>query len=348
VWAEHLPAGISFGEGTEMPEEIGLYYFDGSPEATGQLATLRQLFDNEYWTVLQWPDASTAPHFNMRVNFTGAGPISPAPPPAMAYLVRALSTRPISDAALAAVAAIFSSVAPHVRDQTISSLSVILPDQRRIRFDAGGTSLAALSDEDGAFDEYIVPLDATERDIAALQLIQDLEYSFDTRIKFASVDSKGRYRSDALEEYDSFLDGLPPGWRREPGNFQIGTRSEGSRQAWHLRSKDELDVAVVEHETGVEILLFVAAVVVAPVAINVASSAIYDLSKWGLNKWLHGRQGKASKHPTFLEIERVRKDAGGNALGSEVIRVRAPVDDQALRSTVERLLQAGASGAVIV
>jgi hypothetical protein len=323
-----------------MPEEIGLYYFDGSPEATGQLAKLRQLFNNEHWTMLQWADASAAPHFNMRVSFTGAGPLSPAPPPAIAYLVRALSMRPISDSALAAAAAIFSSVAPHVRDRTISSLSVTLPDRRRIRFDAGETPLAALSDEDGAFDEYIVPLDATERDIAALQLIQDLEYSFDTRIKFASLDRKGRYRGDALEEYESFLDGLPSGWRREPGNFQIGTRSEGSRQAWHLRSKDDLDVAVVEHETGLEILLVGA---VAPIAISVASSAIYDLSKWGLSKWLQRRQGKASKYPTFLEIERVRKDAGGNALGSEVIRVRAPVDDQTLRSVVERLLQASAS-----
>jgi hypothetical protein len=319
-----------------MAEEIDLYYFDSSPEAAARLATFRQLFDNERWTALEWPDASAPPHFNMRVRFMGEGPMSPATPPAMTYLARALSTRTISDTALAAAAAIFSSVAPHVKDETILSLSVTLPNKRRIRFNAGMVPSVTLSDEDGVLDEYIVPLDATERDIAGLQLLQELEYSFDARIKFASLDNKGRYVGDAHEEYDSFLAGLPQGWRQQGGDFEIQTRLANNRRAWHLRGKDEFDIAVVKHETGVEFLLLA---VVVPLVVGVATNAVYDLTKWGLNKWLAKRQGNASKLPTFLEAERIQKDAGGNVLGSEVIRLRAPVDDQTLRSTIERLMQ---------
>jgi hypothetical protein len=69
-----------------MLEEIDLYFFDDSLEAAGRLATLRQLFDNGRWTVLQWPDASASPHFNMLVRFMDPGPISPALPPAMTTL----------------------------------------------------------------------------------------------------------------------------------------------------------------------------------------------------------------------------------------------------------------------
>src|SRR5262249_31734997 len=54
----------------KMPEEIELYFYAGSSdEAAQRLATLRQLFDNECWMVLQWPDALAPPHFHMRVRF---------------------------------------------------------------------------------------------------------------------------------------------------------------------------------------------------------------------------------------------------------------------------------------
>lgn len=203
----------------------------------------------------------------------------------------------------------------------------MLPDSRTIRIESNTIAVD---------NDYVVPIDAKSSDIEGLLVVQGLEYAFDRRIKFASVDNRGRYVGDAAEEYESFLDGLPPGLRQESGDLAIQTRSEGARRAWHLRSKHELDIAVVEHETGVEFLLVS---VVTPVFVGLATNAIYDLTKWGLNKWLERRQSKVSKAPTFLEIERVRKDAVGSVLGSETIRIRAPVDDQTLRSTVERFMQ---------
>jgi hypothetical protein len=315
-----------------MSEEIDLYFFDPTPEAAKRLTTLERLFNDERWAILQWPDAMAQPHFNMRVRFIDSGSIGAPLSPPMTYLVSVLSMQPTSDAAVAAVGTILTAIAPHVRDGTIPNLSLTLADRRRIRIEAGEVPSITVSDNVGRFDEYVAPLDATERDIAKLQLIQQLEHSSDVRIKFASLDDKSRYIGDAREEYGSFLTELPQGWRQEGRHIDVQTRSESKRRAWHLRSKDQIDVAVVEHETGVEFLLI-------SLAVGVATNAVYDLAKWGLKKWLDKRQG-SSKLPTFLEVERVRKAADGTTLGSERIRVRAPVADDQLRSIVEQYMRA--------
>ena len=90
---------------------------------------------------------------------------------------------------------------------------------------------------------------------------------------------------------------------------------------------------MVEHETGVEFML--------PIVGSVVAAGVYDLIRWALNRWLEQRKAARAhgqaKAPTFLEIERTRRDADGQILQSETVRLRAPVADADLRNLVERL-----------
>jgi len=231
----------------------------------------------------------------------------------------------MSDSTSAAVRTAVASISPHLRDGTISNLHVSLPGNRYLYFASQPFPSVTVG------SKYTIPLDASASHVAALEVLQDLEYSYNLKIKFASIDNEGRYVGDSHDEYESFLAGLPEGWRQDSDDYYINTRFAGTRRAWHLRNKD-LDVAVVEHETGVELLL-------APIAVGIASSAIYDLIKWGLKKWREKRESNPNKSPTFLEIERMQRDPNGNLLGSEVVRIRGPVEDLPLRSTIERMTQ---------
>jgi len=311
-----------------MPEEFHLFfydnYYDYSRSSSDRLRTLRGLFENVPWVISQWPDDSTGPNFNMKVQFVGPVSIGTTESPSISYIVRVLSEQATSDSICAAVRMALSAISPYVRDGTISDLSFTLPDNQTLRFESQPLPSVIVN------YDYRVPIDAGAPYIAKLEHLQDLEYSFDLRIKFASVDGKIRYVGDSSEEYDSFLTGLPQGWQKDLDDFHIQTRLEGTRKAWYLRN-DELDVAVVEHETGVEFLLGVAS--------GLATAGLYDLIKWGLKKWQDKRRSKVTKSTTFLEIERTQKDFDGNLLGSEIVRIRGPMDDSLLRSTIERMIR---------
>jgi hypothetical protein len=307
-----------------MPEELGLYYFDTSPSSFDQLRLLKSVFESESWVISQWPDPSAGPHFNMRVQFVGPASSGASSSPSLSYLMRLLSSQTISDSMTAAVRTVWASISPHLRDGTLSNLNVYLPDNRILGFRSGGQPSVTVN------NETTIPMDAPPTYIATLELLQNLENSCDLRIKFALIDNRGGYKGEAgPEEYESFLAGLPEGWRRDSDGFYISTRSEGPRNAWRLRNNG-LDIAIVEHETGVEFLLGIAA--------GVATSAIYDLMKWGWKEWQKRRESRASKVPTFLEIERMRRNSDGTLLGSEVVRIRGPVDDSLLWSTLERMI----------
>jgi hypothetical protein len=116
------------------------------------------------------------------------------------------------------------------------------------------------------------------------------------RVKFASMDIRGNTVSDAnnVEEYSGFFDDLPEGWSAEPVGL-IETRTEATRQAWHL-SDGKNDFIAVEHETGLEVL-------VTPVVTGLVVKAVTTLVDWGWKRWTGRRKDVPYKEETSLVIE---------------------------------------------
>jgi hypothetical protein len=98
--------------------------------------------------------------------------------------------------------------------------------------------------------------------------------------------------------------------------MSVKTRCEGQRGA-HILRHGKSDLAMVEHETGLE-------VIVTGVASSLASSAITSLVAWGWSEWKQIRAAKAGpnqpKVESTLMLEGVmERDAAGNA--AEIVRV---------------------------
>jgi hypothetical protein len=150
--------------------------------------------------------------------------------------------------------------------------------------------------------------------------LQQLESSPALRIKFASIGNDGMFISDASDDdYQQFFADLPKevsDWELEPQTMSVQTRRESQREARILRH-GRSELAMVEHETGLE-------VIVTGVASSLASSAITSLVAWGWNKWKQIRAAKAgpsqAKVESTLTLEGVvARDAAGKA--AEIVRV---------------------------
>lgn len=160
------------------------------------------------------------------------------------------------------------------------------------------------------------------------------------RIKFASVGPGDFLVSDAGEEYSVLLEQQPTGWTlMEEG--QITTKAEGSRHTW-LLDRDGVRIAVVAHETGVEIILGVVGTIAAAVAVDLAKDAVVEFSKWLWRRWKWLRateeQNQRKVDPSLrLECNIVR--LSGGVTGSTVrLEVRAPITDEALAQLIDKFL----------
>ena len=161
---------------------------------------------------------------------------------------------------------------------------------------------------------------------------QQLEFGTLLRIKFASITARGELRGDALEEeYPAFFAELPAGWTADRLGT-IETRTEATRLAWHLCGPD-IDVVAVEHETGVEILLF-------GILTDVASAAILGLATWGWKRWKKLRESASIKEDPSIVIEVPRGSAidGGPAPTVKIV-IPPPVSADEL----ERYLRVASS-----
>lgn len=143
--------------------------------------------------------------------------------------------------------------------------------------------------------------------------VKDLVNEHKLRIKFPSLDDQGHYLRDASEEYQQFFHDLPSNWSLT-GKEEVTTRLERYRKAWILEH-GELQIAAVEHETGLEIL--------AGIAAGVGTAAIVGFTKWAWEKWKEYR-ANLSKHPSFLFIEELIEQ---NADGSTRIYRRTELRD---------------------
>jgi hypothetical protein len=121
---------------------------------------------------------------------------------------------------------------------------------------------------------------------------QALELHHGIRIKFASLRDDGRLEPDCHEEYTFFPHEAPAGWRvMHEGHIE--TRHDHTRDSW-VFSDGTHEVAAVEHETGIEILI--------AVNVNVGSAAIVGFATWAWARWKHARGPKPM--PTLV-VEKI-------------------------------------------
>ncbi len=169
--------------------------------------------------------------------------------------------------------------------------------------------------------------------------LQYFEDQADLRIKFASM-SGFRFVGDAVMEYQGLFldedgrrpDWLPPKW--DVGDQEtVDTRSEYIRAAWSLRSKDG-DIAAVEHETGLEILVVIGT--------GLAVNAISGLVAVAWKEWRrrreqfrdHREKGPLPRSEDRLVVERTVESPDGTRTYQKTEIPAALVTDR----IVERLI----------
>src|SRR5919106_2468034 len=126
--------------------------------------------------------------------------------------------------------------------------------------------------------------------------LQQLENAPALRIKFASIRKDGSLEPDASSDYVPFFAALTAevtDWVDAPNTLSVQTRYEHQRDA-HVLRHDATEIAAVEHETGIE-------VIVAGVAINIASAALLGLASWSWSKWKEVRDAQKASGVEKLE-----------------------------------------------
>ena len=160
--------------------------------------------------------------------------------------------------------------------------------------------------------------------------VQSAEFRPDIRIKFASIAPDGAYRRDANWEYTTFFNDLPAPWivGETP---RIDTRYEQQRLARVLKNDGE-EIAAVDHETGLELLIIV------PVGVAVAAKLTADTIS-GFVRWAWGRWRETRQHFTerrfngdrvepSLVIEMKKAEGGdGRSVTSAIMTFRGPLAD---------------------
>jgi len=174
--------------------------------------------------------------------------------------------------------------------------------------------------------------------------VQDLENNAEFRIKFASVNERGGYDSDALEEYQwIFPDDhgeLAEEWRYEYVGL-VETRFEYERKAWALScenvSDEEFRFAAIEHETGIELL---AIPIITGIISGVSTAAIVGLTGMMWKNWKKSRG--SDKLPSSLILEKVENRNNDGSIKSVIkLEVRGPIDPPTVTSTIKRFFGAG-------
>jgi hypothetical protein len=160
--------------------------------------------------------------------------------------------------------------------------------------------------------------------------VQSAEFRPDIRIKFASITQDGGYRRDANWEYTTFFDDLPKPWIVAEAP-RIETRYEQQRLARVLKNDDE-EIAAVDHETGLELLIIVPFGV--SVAAKLTADTISGFVKWAWGKWRQTRQHFTERRfngdrvEPSLVVEVKRAEGGdGRSETRAIMTFRGPLAD---------------------
>jgi hypothetical protein len=215
----------------------------------------------------------------------------------------------------------------HRRDRQLQAngdvldFSITFPGEQSVHSSGAGDGVITIN------YEYVVRHEADDRAVAILRKLQQLEY----QPILGSSSHRWTRKAGMSATPVTPPSACSPAWRLAADPVMIETRCAAPRRARLLTRTT--DIAAVEHETGVEFML--------PIVGSVVAADAYDLIRWALNRWLEQRKAARAhgqaKAPTFLEIERTRRDADGQILQSETVRLRGPVADADLRNLLERL-----------
>lgn len=154
---------------------------------------------------------------------------------------------------------------------------------------------------------------------------QELERRCGIRLKFASLRADDTLDRDCHEEYSVFPTEAPEGWSVEPTG-RIETRHDYDRDSW-LFTGENNEIAAVEHETGVEILI--------AVGVNVGSAAIVGFAAWAWKRWDRARGDKPASSFVAERIE--ERLADGTERMVKRVLVYAPVSEQDIRTILTHL-----------
>ncbi len=154
---------------------------------------------------------------------------------------------------------------------------------------------------------------------------QALEITHGVRIKFTSLRNDGLLDSDCHEEYSFFPVAAPEGWRVQNAG-RIQTRYDYTRDSW-MFSDGTHEVAAVEHETGVEILI--------AVGVNVASDALVAFATWAWDRWKQSRAAKPA--PTFVAEKIEERFPDGTERRVKRIIVRGEVTPSEIQKVLASL-----------
>lgn len=166
---------------------------------------------------------------------------------------------------------------------------------------------------------------------------QQLEYDADVRIKFAAVNNKGGLDGDAHLEYLDLLSNFANGWTYTENPINIETRFEWMRRSWTFTYKDKkTEIAAVEHETGIEILVGITS--------GLAVEAIVHFTKWAWQKWRASRALDKNKVEPSLIVETVtERSESGTVRTINKIEVRGPLAENDITKYIDAAFKSAAS-----
>lgn len=159
---------------------------------------------------------------------------------------------------------------------------------------------------------------------------QEYEDQWEFRIKFASIADNGYLIGDSHEEYDTLFQDLPDEWS---ANYEelVKTRQEGQRRSWLLRHNSE-EIAAVEHETGVEILI--------AFGVEFTAAAIIGFTVWAWTKWRASRAGEivsGQKVEPSLVLESVEERfPDGRSRITRRVEIRGPLNETEVDSAIRK------------
>lgn len=144
------------------------------------------------------------------------------------------------------------------------------------------------------------------------------------------MDEFGFLVRDASDEYQSFFSETPAGWSVVDTDIVRTLRGDGNR-AWGLQTETE-EIVAVEHETGIEFLLAVAA--------GVASTAIVELVSWAWKRWRDSRaegiQMGTKAEPTLVLEAVESRSPDGRIWKTNKLEIRGPIDQPAVGAAIRQ------------
>ncbi|MFX0021331.1 MAG: hypothetical protein ACFE9S_03330 [Candidatus Hermodarchaeota archaeon] len=154
-----------------------------------------------------------------------------------------------------------------------------------------------------------------------MQTIKEIENNAGLRIKFANIKDSGVFEYNSqFDDYEFLINEIEEEWAVKRGEgFYEGYWAITNRQ-----TQDE--IAITEHESGLEILI--------TVITNIP--AIVEFVIWAWKKWKKRREEKKKEPEPSIRVERVtEKKPDGTIRTKERIEIRGPLNSEDVQTIID-------------